>query len=142
MQIFLHIVKNQTNKCKGKNSRTRESMLPIKFFFKGVAVKLAAFKLLQLALRWDWSHTAIQVHKMHIPVVSHCLTKTKQLKKTFDHNYGKWSTDFRNSFTVEFRRKVSMHLRYRLSPHLISVATLPCEIWKFKITTKLLLLHV
>jgi len=84
MQIFLHIVKNQTNKCKGKNSRTRESMLPIKFFFKGVAVKLAAFKLLQLALRWDWSHTAIQVHKMHIPVGSFTLShKNKTVKKDF-----------------------------------------------------------
>jgi len=38
-------------------------MLPIKLFFRGVeAVKLAAFKLLQLKLRPDWSHTAIHRH--------------------------------------------------------------------------------
>jgi len=43
------------------------------------------------------------------------------------------NSDFRNSFTVRFCRKFSIHLLYGLPPHLSCVATLPCKIWKSNI---------
>ena len=42
-------------------------------------------------------------------------------------------TDFQNSFTAVFPWKFPMYLWQRLLPHLNYVATLPREIWKFKI---------
>jgi len=37
-------------------------------------------------------------------------------------------TDFNNSFTLEFADKLRNTSKYNLSPHLNSVAALPCKI--------------
>jgi len=47
---------------------------------------------------------------------------------------------FSNSFTDKFQRKFCMQLWWRFPLHLNYIATLPCEMWKFKTTAKLILL--
>jgi len=39
-------------------------------------------------------------------------------------------TDFHNSFTDTFRRKLAIKLLIEISPHVKGVATLPCEMLK------------
>jgi len=44
-------------------------------------------------------------------------------------------TDFNNSFTVAYSDELQKKIEQDLTPHLKSVATLPCKIWMFNFAT-------